>query len=222
MGSEYDLGGRQSWPTMFFYRKWKDHPAESAAITRYLYQLRDASKSRIESGVAHAAKSAGGIYESDFDLFLRDDPGLRKLVAWCEESVAQAVSVANGQRFRPEQLRVEFPEAWFHITNNGGFHDAHYHGGCSWCGIFYVQSGDASPSSGAGAGNGISRFYSPQATGGLLKDVGNAYLSSNRVDITPADGLLMLFPAYLLHSGLPYKGKQDRIVIAFNSRTFMR
>ena len=222
MSSDYDLRGRQSWPTMFFYRKWKDHPAEAPALIEFLYRLKNAAKNRIDSGVAVSAKAAGGIHESDFDLFLRDHAGLRKFVAWCEETVAQAVSVANGQRLRPDQLLVEFPEAWFHVTTDGGFPDAHYHGGCSWCGIFYVQSGDAAASTAAGAGNGISRFYSPQPTGGLLKDVGNAYLLSNRVDITPVDGLLILFPAYLLHSGLPYKGARDRIVIAFNSRTFLR
>jgi len=116
-------------------------------------------------------------------------------------------------------VRVEFPDSWSHITNDGGFHDAHYHGNCSWCGIYYVQSGDSRGTSASGVGNGISRFYSPIGTGALLNDYGNAYLTSNRIDITPVDGLLFLFPAYLLHSGLPYTGGEDRILIAFNSRS---
>ena len=51
--------------------------------------------------------------------------------------------------------------------------------------------------------------------------MGNAYLSSNRIDITPTDGTLLLFPSYLLHSGMPYSGESDRVVIAFNSRTVL-
>ena len=40
MASEFDLGGKQAWPTMFFFRRWKDHPAEAPAILEYLTALR--------------------------------------------------------------------------------------------------------------------------------------------------------------------------------------
>jgi len=58
-------------------------------------------------------------------------------------------------------------------------------------------------------------------TASVKSDYGNSYLSNNRLDITPIDGLLVLFPAFLLHSGLPYKGERDRVVIAFNSRSYL-
>jgi uncharacterized protein (TIGR02466 family) len=221
MAGEFDLAGRKAWPTMFFVRRWQEHPAEAPAIIQYLLDLRGSASGRIASGVAPAAKSMEGLFESDFDLFKRDHPGLKKLVAWIEQTVRQAVSVANDGKFRPEQVRVEIPDAWYHVTNQGGFHDAHYHSDCSWCGIFYLQSGDSRPTDQTGAGNGVSRFYSPINTGALLKDLGNAYLSTNRIDIAPVDGMLLLFPAYLLHAGLPYRGDRDRIVIAFNSRSYL-
>lgn len=226
MAGEFDLGGRQSWPTMFFYRQWEHHAGEAPGIAEFLYQDKSAAKVNIASGVAPAAKSSRGLYESGFDLLRSDHAGIRKLGKWIELTVRQAVCVANGNRVNPERVRVEIPESWSHITNEGGFHDAHFHGECSWCGIYYLRAGDASPPGAAtggsgGAGNGVTRFYSPVGTGGLLKDFGNAYLSSNRVDITPVEGMLLLFPAYLLHSGLPYAGKQDRVVIAFNSRSYL-
>ena len=221
MGSEFDLGGRQSWPTMFFFRKWRDYDAEAPGILEYLLQQRKAATTNIASGVAQSSKSMEGLFESDFDLFKRDHPGIRKLAGWVEQTVGQAACVANGNREKPERVRVEIPEAWFHVSNGGGFHDAHYHGGCSWCGIFYLQAGDARPSDSTGAGNGVSRFYSPLGTGGFVNDFGNAYLTNNRVDIVPVDGMLFLFPSYLLHSGLPYDGERDRVVIAFNSRSYL-
>jgi hypothetical protein len=219
MADEYDLGGRQAWPTMFFYRKWKDHAAHAPGIIEHLYQRRARGGGNIASGVAHTAKSRGGLYESDFDLLDEPHDGIRAVRAWLAQTVAAAVSIANGGRVNPGRIRVEFPDSWSHITNDGGFHDAHYHGNCSWCGIYYVQAGDVRGTDASGPGNGVSRFYSPIGTGGLLNDYGNAYLTSNRIDITPVDGLLVLFPAYLLHSGLPYTGKTDRILIAFNSRS---
>lgn len=221
MGSEFDLGGRKSWPTMFFHRRWQDHAAEMPGILDYLFQLRKSAKANIVSGVAPMAKSMQGLFESDFELFKKEHAGLRKLITWIEQTIRQAVCIANDGRARPEQVRVEIPEAWYHVSNTGGFHDAHFHSGCSWCGIFYAQAGDARPSDSTGAGNGISRFYSPIGTGGFLNDFGNEYLANNRVDITPVDGLLILFPAYLLHSGLPYAGQRDRVVIAFNSRSYL-
>ena len=221
MGSEFELGGRQSWPTMFFFRRWHDHPAEVPALLQFLAELRKSAKSNIASGVAPVAKSMHGLFESDFDLFKRDHPALRKLVAWIEQTVRQAVCVANGGRARPEQVCVEIHESWFHVSNAGGFHDAHYHGGCSWCGVFYVQAGDPRQTDNSGAGNGVTRFYSPIGTGGLVADFGNEYLTNNRIDITPVDGMLLLFPSYLLHSGLPYSGERDRVVIAFNSKSYL-
>jgi hypothetical protein len=221
MDSEFDLGGKQSWPTMFFYRRWRDQQAEAPGIIQFLLELKKSATSNIESHVAPTSKSMHGLFESDFDLFKKDHPGLRKLVAWIEQSVRQAVCVANGSREKPERIRVEIPDAWYHISTAGGFHDAHYHGDCSWCGIYYLQAGDARPSDETGAGNGISRFYSPLGGGGYVGDYGNAYLNSSRVDITPMDGMLLLFPSYLLHSGLPYTGEKDRVVIAFNSLSYL-
>jgi hypothetical protein len=221
MAGEFELGGRQQWPTMFFFRRWEHHAANAPGIIDYLYQLKATAKANLASGVAPTAKSAHGLYETEFDLLEAGHEGLGKLGAWIARTIAEAVCIANGSRVKPGQVRVEIPESWSHVTNAGGFHDAHYHGNCSWCGMYYVRAADARGTDASGAGNGVSRFYSPIGTGGLLSDYGNAYLSSNRVDITPVDGMLLLFPSYLLHSGLPYTGRQDRIVIAFNSRSYL-
>jgi hypothetical protein len=35
-----------------------------------------------------------------------------------------------------------------------------------------------------------------------------------------SDGMLLLFPSVLMHSGLAYHGEKDRIVISFNSRSY--
>lgn len=99
--------------------------------------------------------------------------------------------------------RVDFVDSWFHVTNDGGFHDAHYHSGCSWCGIYYVQTGESGTRTEGGAPNGGNRFYSPLATGGGYRDLGNEYPGTTYLDPPVRDGLLILFPSYLLHSALP-------------------
>jgi hypothetical protein len=42
------------------------------------------------------------------------------------------------------------------------------------------------------------------------------------LDLPIENGLLLIFPSYLLHSGLPYQGQIDRIVIAFNAQCFLK
>jgi uncharacterized protein (TIGR02466 family) len=218
MSTPFDVTQRQFWATPFYQRAWRDHPTEAAGIIAHLYDLKGRATARIASGVARGAKSAAGLFESDFNLFASDHPGLARLVAFVAETVRAAAAHANGSRVDPDRLRVEFPDSWFHVTNGGGFHDAHYHGGCSWCGIYYLQAGDSGPAAGGGAPNGGNRFYSPLAAGGGYKDYGNQYLATTSMDPPVRDGLLILFPSYLLHSALPYTGARDRIVISFNSR----
>jgi uncharacterized protein (TIGR02466 family) len=219
MSTPFDLTPRQFWATPFYQRLWQEHPTEAPGIIAHLYELKARETARIASGVAPAAKSAAGLFESNFDLFSTNHSGLARLVAFAAETVRQAVAHVNGARIDPGRLSVEFPDSWFHITTDGGFHDAHYHGSCSWCGIYYLQAGDSGRMPTGGAPNGGNRFYSPLAAGGGYKDFGNQYLDVTYLDPPTRDGLLILFPSYMLHSGLPYRGERDRIVISFNSRT---
>jgi uncharacterized protein (TIGR02466 family) len=209
---------KQFWPTTFYSRLWADHPAEAPGIVEYLVRLREDQAVRIASGVAPGAKSSYGLFEGNFDLFAGDHPGLNKLKVFIGQTVQMAAAHVNGSQDDPRRLRVAVVDSWFHITNDGGFHDAHHHGGCSWCGIYYLQVGDSGKRSEGGAPNGGNRFYSPLGAGGGFKDYGNRYLEFNYTDAPLRDGLLLLFPSYLMHSGLPYRGGKDRIVISFNSQ----
>ena len=207
------------WGTHFFAFSWKHHSAMSPEIISYLYELRTAQSRNIASEVAPAAKSAAGLYESDFDLLKRDHVGLQLLRGFIEECVQQTVSHLHGGRPAPSELSVDICDSWFHITNDGGFHDAHAHGFCSWCGIYYLQVGESGSRTQDSAPNGGNRFYSPLWRGGNYEDLGNSYLSHVYVDPPISDGMLLLFPSYLMHSGLPYRGTKDRIVISVNTRT---
>ncbi|CAN5217266.1 hypothetical protein BH11PLA2_BH11PLA2_02730 [soil metagenome] len=213
MSATRDLGVKQAWATPFYQRVWADHDARRDHLISHLRQNQLKDGDAIASGIAPTAKSR--LYESQFDLFA--DPALAQLVAFIDETLRVSVSHVNGGTVPPEQLHVSFDDSWCHITNDGGFHDAHYHPGCSWCGIYYLQVGDSNQNSST-APNGGSRFYSPLATGGMCRDYGNHYRDVTSLDPPIRDGLLILFPSYLLHSGLPYRGAEDRIVIAFNSR----
>ena len=219
--SNFALRGTQLWPTMIFTRHWERHAQESPEIINFLYSLRQSQSRAIDSHIAEGSKSQTGLYESGFDLFKEQNSGLQQLVRFIESTLALAVSIANDQQYAPEHLAIEIVDSWYHITNENGFHDAHVHHGCSWCGIYYLRLGAAGKRAGTGAPNGGSRFYCPFALGGSYRDFGNDYLASS-IDPPISDGMLMLFPSYLWHSGLPYSGEVDRMVLAFNARAFVK
>ena len=219
MNNVSNIAARPIWSTNLYFCRWGDHAQEAPEIISHLYKMRDQESENIASGVAKAAKPGVGLYESKFNVFETDHGGLRKLASFIGNALCMAVSQVHHGQIAPNQLRACAVESWAHITNDGGFHDSHQHHQCSWCGIYYVQSGDVDPPSQNGAArNGINRFYSPIGTGGTYQDDGNMYLRNSNFDVTPEDGLLVLFPSYLLHSALPYRGEQDRVVIAFNAQ----
>ena len=219
---DYRLSGVQAWPTLFFRRLWRNYSEENASIVRLLYELKSSQSVPIESGIAIGSKPANGLHEGNFDLFRHPNPSLQKLVRFIADSISLAVHIANEKEYPASALDVRFVDSWYHITNGGDFHDAHHHHhSCSRCGIYYAIAGSSGSRSGGSAPNGGSRFYSPLMIGGAYRDVGNRYLAES-LDPPIENGLLLLFPSYLLHSGLPYQGQEDRVVIAFNAQVFLR
>lgn len=223
MKAQNTISINEAWPTTLFLSDWGDHRAHAPAIEAHIRELASGYTEPVASGIARSAKPAAGLVESPLTLFkTTKNESLLALAAWMSTCVKAAVSKVNGDQVPPSRLTLEFTESWFHITNAGGFHDAHTHGACSWCGIYYVKAGEAGevrPDGNDVAANGINRFYSPIGQGGMVRDYGNAYLGRSTLDIQPMDGRLVLFPSYMLHSALPYTGSSDRIILSFNSRT---
>jgi uncharacterized protein (TIGR02466 family) len=216
MPSPFDLTVSQFWATSLYTRLWTEHAAEAPGIIERCYALKAREAANIASGVAATAKSPYGLHESKFDLFADDHPGLTRLKFFVGDSVQSAAHHVNGGKCDRRLIRVVAMDSWYHITNDGGFHDVHDHSDCSWCGIYYLQIGDAGPGADGGAPNGINRFYSPLMVGGGYRDFGNQYAANTYIDPVPRDGLLLLFPSYLLHSALPYRGAKDRVIVSFN------
>jgi hypothetical protein len=215
---EFELMPRVFWPTTMFVRKYKYHAQDAESIIQHLYDIKAGETKNIASGIASSMKSKEGLFESKFDLFEHSThEGLKRLVGFIESSIKRAVWHVNGRTEDINRIQVSFLDSWFHITNGSGFHDAHYHGGCSWCGVYYLQISDVPETQPDHAPNGVNRFYTPIGGGGKFGDYGNHYLSAGHVDVPPVPGTLVLFPAYLLHSGLPYKGAKDRVILSFNS-----
>ena len=202
------------WASHIYCFKDEKHKDKKAELINYVYDLKNRGKI---SGVADIAKK--NLFESKFDFFNSDLQAVQELKSFCEESLMIAVKDAN--EFDDDFMSNLIPdlrESWTHITNNNGYHDAHTHLNTSWGGIYYLEvseCGKVVDEEGISRMNGTNRFYSPIQY--FCLDPSMQYLRHDAADISPENGVLVIFPAYLLHSATPYSGKQDRIVISFNS-----
>ncbi len=204
------------WPTPILVKKFEGHGAVNAELVRLFY-----------SEVASRGGMRGNVYSSSDDLLERHQhPALQALFGFVSGSVFEVAQTLNAplwQRIGAGKLQMHVVGAWFQIQNRYGFHDIHNHGNCSWSGVYYVQIDPAERRRQhpvLGVLNGITRFYSQQLNllGGAHMDMGNTYMQQSTFDVTPEEGLLVVFPSWLLHKAMPYDGEKDRIIISFNAQ----
>ncbi len=204
------------WPTLLSVSRYTQATEVNDTLARVFRAMRASDSS---------ADPAAAFYASSDDLMARVQlPEFTALFAFISESLHQTVKVANAGFWPPRMsLKLEIVGAWFQVQNHGAFHDIHNHGNCSWSGVYYVQI-DAPEQRRQhavfGELNGLTRFYGPYQNllGGAYMDMGNAYLQKPYYDVVPEPGMLILFPAFLNHKGMPYAGEQDRIVVSFNAQ----
>jgi uncharacterized protein (TIGR02466 family) len=176
--------------------------------------------------VALHPERGGAFYASEDNLLKRVDvPEFRALVQFIVQSLQDTAQRANAQVWPPGQqpLQLLLTGVWFQIQNGAAFHDVHTHGNCSWSGVYYLQIDP--PEQRAkhaqwGAHNGVTRFYSPMfpLLGGAHMDMGNAFMQNATLDVSPQEGELILFPAFLAHKAMPYEGERERIILSFNAQ----
>ena len=169
-------------------------------LKHYIYSLEGKG---IESNVAVQVKH--NLIESKFDLFLHDVDIIRKTREWIGGRIKETVNHIQMEKY---DYHMTFRDSWYHITKTNGSHEPHIHPSCSWCGIYYLKSGNHD--------SGHTVFENPVKS--TYIDRGNLFLNNmSTVRIRPKDGLLVLFPSYLSHYQAMYKGTEDRIVVAFNA-----
>ncbi|MBJ7552176.1 TIGR02466 family protein [Marinomonas ostreistagni] len=201
-----------AWTTPLFVAELADHEFLKDALLTHIYQRQQEQENAVDSDVAVQAKH--NLSESRLDFLEDEVPEVMELRRMVEELIAEVAFEVNHQ-YWPEDAEAyaHVIESWYHITKNGGYHDAHSHPNCSWCGIYYLDPGEANLE----GRNGINRFYDPRVNAEHYADPGTAYLGGQGFwDFAPKEGQVVIFPSYLKHSALPYFGQKDRVVVAFN------
>ncbi len=174
--------------------------------TDLIFDLRDYILSNAPKGIASecAPQIKKNLVESDFSFFKDPHHSVQQCAQFFSRCLTETLNDIHKEKVK---YKIVFNESWFHIGSKYSVHDVHMHAGCSWCGIFYVQSGDQQ--------SGETIFVNPLTQ--QYSDFGNRYLMNNyNIRITPKDGYLVLFPSYLHHYQSLYTGNKPRIVVSFN------
>ncbi len=96
-------------------------------------------------------------------------------------------------------------EYWTNVNEPGSSNLIHSHAKWHWSGVYYVQ----------GLDTGAIEFYSQPY---LNQNVTLGLPFGQSFSVDPSDGLLLLFPSYLLHEVAANRSLKQRINIAFNVR----
>jgi uncharacterized protein (TIGR02466 family) len=154
-------------------------------------------------------RSAYGGWQSTGDLFEIDAPPLRELHAACAQAVADLVVGVGDAPGDEVSLRLS---GWANVLEPGGYHTFHSHVGCHLSGVYYVRVGEPDPGN---EKSGTLCFYEPRGGAAPLR---NRYLGFGEdYEVTPREGTLLVFPAFLGHSVHPTTGPGRRIVVGFNA-----
>ena len=157
----------------------------------------------IESGIAPKLKH--NLVASKSDFLYGNAMIVKDTKQWIDGCIKKTI---NTIQMEDVDYDITYNESWYHVTTTNGMHEPHIHPRCSWCGVYYVKSGNHD--------SGDTVFENPVKS--TYIDRGNLFLDHmHNLRIKPQDGLLVIFPSYLSHYQAIYKGTEDRIVVAFNA-----
>ena len=103
--------------------------------------------------------------------------------------------------------------AWFNANENGDYNISHRHSKCHFSFVWYLKVPDSS--------SGQLILEHPDSalimTGLFDLERGNKnHYNSELMQITPSEGLMVMFPASLKHRVERYEGQETRVSLAFN------
>lgn len=108
---------------------------------------------------------------------------------------------------------------WANVNRSGHGNVYHSHPGAYWSAVYYVDDGgiEADPSLGGELEFMDPRGPLPTMNSPHLGYAGPGGLSGGNTEIMrPRNGMMVMFPSWLLHQVRPYHGTRERISIAFN------
>jgi uncharacterized protein (TIGR02466 family) len=189
-------------------------------------QLNDALRKVIEERErAHPSSqhsNAGG-WQSSWDMDKWGGAPALRLLAIARNVANQFTTDRQGQAGagpHPGYFAVTWRgNMWANVNRGGHSNEVHSHPGAYWSGVYYVDDGGSSANPELGGELELldPRGPLPVMNAPHLRFAGPGGLAAGASErVVPKPGLLVLFPAWLMHQVRPYHGNATRISVAFN------
>jgi uncharacterized protein (TIGR02466 family) len=159
------------------------------------------SRAAVMPSVARGERTG---WQSASDL-LGWTPRMRELGALFADAVA-AIAPGAG-------ARGIAAGAWANVLGRGDYVTPHTHADSAWSAVLYVDAGDAGEANG-----GFLSLRDPRAGAAMVITDANVDDSACTFHLYPRTGMLVVFPAWLVHWVVPYRGARPRISVAANLR----
>ncbi|HAA92420.1 MAG: hypothetical protein CMM48_07140 [Rhodospirillaceae bacterium] len=150
-----------------------------------------------------------GGWQSDHDLMQWPEPEMQVFQQHLGQALQEMTS-ATVDDFPPEMDIIV--TGWANTARNGTYTRAHSHDGSLWSAIYYVA---AEPAPESHPHSGLLSFVDPRSGSRSAPKMQPPF--GYRMDIQPEEGLLVVFPGYLLHEVHPYFGEDVRISLSANA-----
>lgn len=140
------------------------------------------------------------------DLFERPEPHFAELFQLVLSGLQEAIQ-QQGEQSSPGTFSIH-STSWASVLRRGGYRAPQRHADAHWAGLYIIDAGAQSASPPAGC----LTFLDPR---GARADSDPLQLFSAKHDLMPADGLLLLFPGWLMYHLHPHTGDQPRVLVTF-------
>lgn len=114
-----------------------------------------------------------------------------------------------GKAYGIKSSKTVLDDCWFNIAPPGEYQEFHSHQNSHFALVYYVKAPE-------NCGNIVFRSMVETTVHYVPNYDETNVLNLNIFDITPKEGLMIIFPAHLQHMVKKNKSKQDRISIAMN------
>lgn len=161
------------------------------------------------SGMAQKSNISG--WRSNDDLLTWPDSCIKILT----KHVTGGITALNNNRPKRKASPGKGVDmfAWANINRNGEYNSAHIHPGFHWAAVYFVSTGKPDKNRPL---NGLLEFHDPRPAAGMMTPPG--YEFGNKFTVEPQEGMLVIFPSWLVHNVHPFWGIEARVSIAFNIR----
>lgn len=102
-------------------------------------------------------------------------------------------------------IRLSLDNLWLNINSHSNYNTPHYHSGSALSGVVYIK---CVPGSNIEFIQDTNMIHYPLST--------KSELFTDRFQLFPKEGRLIVFPSWLKHSVLPNETNDERISISFN------